>query len=727
MFEIRKRIGLVAGSALAAASLLASRLAAASDDSLPTAAAVRADGPIVVDGDLSEPAWEKAPPIGDLFQTDPHPGEPVSERTEVRVLYDDKAIYFGFRCFDSEPDRVIATQMARNGSTFLDDRVSVIIDTFRDRRNAFLFRISAGGAREDALVADNGSRVDEDWDGIWSGRTLLTEDGWTAEMRIPFRTISFRPESTVWGLNVERLVRRKVEFARWASPVRDFDFDQVAQAGTLEGLEGLTEADRGIGLDVRPYGLARWTHVESRDDTDDDGRFEAGGDAFWRITPALTASLTVNTDFAETEVDDRQVNLTRFPLFFPEKRDFFLEDASLFEFGSRSQDLIPFFSRRIGLAGDGRVVPILVGGKLAGRSGPFNVGLLDVQTARSGGIEGQNLAAARVSANVLDQSTVGAILTRGDPTGETENVLAGLDANYRITDLFGDKNLVVRAFGLATHSTGDAGDDAAFGGSVSYPNDFFDAGLSAQAIGKDFEPALGFVPRRGIREYEGEFRLSPRPGGFIRSLRHSVDARLVTDTGNEIETSEVEVQPVSFIFDSGDEIELGATYTHETLDEDFDIQDDVVIPEGQYDFAGGVIEIEGGSKRPVVPTVAFAAGEFFDGTRQDYFLGAEVKAWRHLFVSSEYERSDISLPGGDFTVHVARLRATVNFTPDVSWTQFVQYDSESENLGLNSRFRYIIEDGRELFVVLNAAFDEGSKLDLAEGELTVKFEYTFRF
>lgn len=692
---------------------------------VPSTVAVRAESPPVIDGDLSEASWSKAKPIDALFQTDPKPGEPATEKTEVRVLYDGEAIYFGIRCFDSDPGAVVATQMARNASTFLDDRVSILIDTFFDKRNGYLFQISAGGAREDSLVADNGSRVDSDWDGIWRGRTLLVEDGWTAEIAIPTRTVGFRPGGSTWGFNVDRLIRRRVEFARWASPDPNYDFTQVAVAGELGGFEGL---EQGFGLDLRPYALTRWTHTDV--DDDDDLFLEFGGDAFYRITPALTASLTINTDFAETEVDDRQVNLTRFPLFFPEKRDFFLEDASLFEFGSRSQDLIPFFSRRIGLEADGDEVPILVGGKLAGRAGPMNVGLLDVQTGDHGDTDGQNLAAARVSANVLEQSTIGGIFTRGDPTGETENVLAGFDANYRITDLFGDDNLVARAFGLATHTNGEPGDDLAFGASVEYPNDLFEAALSAKEIQENFDPKLGFVPRRGIRDYELEFGYNPRPGGFVRRVLNQVDAGIVTDVGSDIESSFVSLVPGGLIFDSGDELSANVSYQHERLSEDFEIDDGVVIPPGPYDYVRAGVSMEGGSKRPIVPVLSYEAGEFFDGTRQDLFASAQVKPSRYFFLAPEYSQNVVNLPDGNFTVRVAQLRAVVNFTPDVSWSHFLQYDTDSEVFGYQTRLRWIIEDGRELFVVFNSAFErdgDATSVDYTESELTVKFEYTLRF
>jgi len=742
--HLRRRVfsGLLAslaGAALFAASAFAQEptekppaptATSASGRLVPALNARRVETPPVVDGDLSDAAWKDAETIAGLFQTDPRPGEPSTEKTEARVVFDSETIYFGIHCFDSEPDGVVATQMARNGSTFLDDRVSILLDTFRDRRNGYMFQISAGGAREDALVSDNGTRVDFDWDGIWRGSATLADDGWTAEIAIPTRTVGFRPDAEAWGFNVDRLIRRRVEFARWASPDPDYDFTQVAEAGELRGLTGL---EQGFGLDLRPYGLTRWTHSETSgpDDMqeDDDLFLKLGGDAFYRITPALTASLTINTDFAETEVDDRQVNLTRFPLFFPEKRDFFLEDASLFEFGSNSEDLIPFFSRRIGLSGDGEPVPILVGGKLAGRAGPINVGALDVVTGESGDLDAQNLAAARVSANVLEQSTVGGIFTSGDPTGETENVLAGADANYRISDFLGDRNLVARAFFLATHTSGDSGDDLAYGASVEYPNDLFEAAIAAKEIQENFDPKLGFVPRRDIRDYDLGLGYSPRFEGVVRRLRNEIDASVVTDVGSDVETSFVSLQPLGIIFDSGDEIMPNVSWQYEDLDEDFEIHDDVTIPAGSYDYARAGIVVEGGSKRPIVPTVGYEAGEFFDGTRQDLFASVIVKPSRYFFLAPQYEENRVDLPGGDFIVRVARVRATINFSPAVSWNHFLQYDTDSEVLGYQSRLRWIIEDGREVFLVFNSAFDreENDSLDLQETELTLKVEYTLRF
>ena len=320
----------------------------------PSIEAVRVDEPPDIDGRLDDPVWELAPAAGPLYQYEPLEGDEMSEQTEFRFVYDDEALYIGVWCFDSEPDKILARVMARDDRITDDDSIIVVLDPFLDHRNGYMFMVNPNGARLDALITDN-TNINSDWDGIWRARASIDEEGWKAEIEIPFKSLSFDPDSDTWGFNLSRGVKRKSERGRWSSPRRSIRTYNVGEAGRLTGLRDLQQ---GVGLDVVPYVLGRWTSDRTRASDDVDNEF--GGDIRYRVTPNLTASLSYNTDFAETEVDARQVNLTRFPLFFPEKRDFFLEDAGIFEFanlgrfsrrrtlisGSRPPELLPFFSRR---------------------------------------------------------------------------------------------------------------------------------------------------------------------------------------------------------------------------------------------------------------------------------------------------------------------------------------------------------------------------------------------
>ncbi len=363
---------------------------------LPVATVLRTTAPVIVDGVLDEPDWAEAPDIGELRQREPLQGEKATELTSVKLMYDEGNLYVGILCYDSEPKGIISTQLARDAQIGADDSIEILIDTFRDRRNAYYFATNPAGVLVDGLIIDNGT-LNRQWDAIWTVRTARSDTGWSAEFAIPFKSLSFREGQETWGFNIARTIKRKVEESRWAAPRLDVRFYQVSEAGEMEGLAGVRH---GLGLDVRPYGSGKWLHMG--DTSDDSLAGQAGGDVFYSLAPSLKWTTTFNTDFAETEVDDRQINLTRFPLFFPEKRAFFLENAGAFSFGGsgtgRSPELIPFFSRRIGLV-RGNEIPILAGTKLTGKAGRFDIGVMDVQTRDAGEFEGKNFFVGRVKRN----------------------------------------------------------------------------------------------------------------------------------------------------------------------------------------------------------------------------------------------------------------------------------------------------------------------------------------
>jgi hypothetical protein len=366
----------------------------------PAAIAFRTQEAIHLDGRLDETAWQQAAPIGALRQREPAENGEPSEDTIVRVLYDENALYIGLVCHDRSPREIVSTQLTRDADLDVDDRITIVLDPFFDRRNGFYFQVNPAGARSDGQVSNNSEHLSRDWDGIWNASARITDNGWVAEIEIPFKTLRFKPGQSVWGFNVERQIKRRQEIDRWAAPLQNIWIGNLAEAGRLEGLDGIRQ---GLGLDVRPY--------LSGGGNDGDGTLTGGLDVFKNVTPNLNAAVTVNTDFAETEADIRQVNLTRFPLFFPEKRTFFLEGAGVFDVAglANTTDVRPFFSRRIGLVGDPEgdnvTVPLRVGVKVTGRQSDYNVGVLDVETGSqidvllpNGFVSRQNLMARRASA-----------------------------------------------------------------------------------------------------------------------------------------------------------------------------------------------------------------------------------------------------------------------------------------------------------------------------------------
>ncbi|MFT7618449.1 MAG: hypothetical protein ACI97A_002092, partial [Planctomycetota bacterium] len=442
----------------------------------------RTDTPPIIDGILDDEAWKNAAVITNFTQVEPIELTTPSEKTEVRIIYNSKFIYFAVRCFDQEPDKIRTTQLLRDGNLGADDNIRFIIDTYFDRRNAFVFEINAAGARGDGLL-ENSANFNRDWDGIWYGRSNIDDQGWTTEIALPTNTINFDPTGSNWGFNLSRFIRRKNEVIRWASPSQDNQLFDVGSSGILAAIEGL---EQGLGLDVKPSLTLKYRRdpIGGRSDFE----YEPSIDIFYKITPDLTLAFTANTDFAETEVDERRVNLTRFPLFFPEKRDFFLQDAGIFRFGGIQRSPLPFFSRRIGIGSSGQPVDILAGLKLTGRVDQLNIGLVDVQVAAADGIDSRNLGVARLKYNVMEESSVGFIATAGDPTTNDYNYLGGIDFNYRNSKVFGDKVLTGAAYIQKSFSEAESGNDLAFGARAAYPNDVVRWSIGFSEIQENYDP-----------------------------------------------------------------------------------------------------------------------------------------------------------------------------------------------------------------------------------------------
>ncbi|MEM7306945.1 MAG: DUF5916 domain-containing protein [Planctomycetota bacterium] len=680
----------------------------------------------VIDGVIDDAAWEHATVLGDLVQVVPVAGAEPSERTEVRLVHDADSVFIALRCFDSDPAGIRATQMLRDANLDPDDRVELYFDTFLDRRNAYWFQVGPAGSLGDALITKNGSSFNKDFDAIWYARARVTSEGWEAEIDIPAASINFDPEARSWGFNLRRFIRRRNEVARWSRPSPAYRFFEIIHGGTLTGIGKL---DQGLGLNVVPFGVANWTNDRTSDESDSE--FDAGVDAFYRVTPNSKLSVSLNTDFAETEVDARIVNLTRFPVFFPEQRDFFLEDSGAFFFGRSSRgggDVIPFFSRRVGLDDEGGEVPILGAVKWTGSNESYTYGLLDVQTDDVDGLDGQNLAVGRFSKNFFEQSDVGIIGTAGDPVDEGRNSTVGVDLNLRTNRFRGDENLRLSSYILQADSDDVSDQNLAYFASLAYPQDEVDLSLAYTAVERNFDPALGFVRRDDMKKYEGDFRYRPRLYSAIRRLDFTLRTDLITDSANKTETVDITMRPLGIEWESGDEFRLDVLHRREVLGEDFDIQDDVVIPEGAYTYDRVGTVFETADRRPLTVEVSFFTGGFFDGDRDDFGLDFEWRPSAHLLLGGEYELNDVSLPDGNFRVQTSRLRANFLFTPELSWSNFLQYDTVSEELGLNSRLRWILEPGRELNLVVNQGWDyDPPSFSSLSTQAVVKLTYTLRF
>ncbi len=700
--------------------------------------AAQAGERIRIDGKLDEPAWQRAIPLGPLTQVEPKEGEAATEATEVRVLHDADAIYFGILCRDSMPGGIISTQLTRDTDLTVDDYVIVVLDPFFDRRNGFFFMVNPSAARADGQISNNSEDPSFDWDGIWDAAAHRNEQGWTVEISIPYKTLRFKPGQTTWGINIERQIKRNNEVDRWSGSRRDIWITNLAEAGQLQDLPIIRQ---GLGLDIRPYGLVRQDPFDPARVEKSPWTPDGGLDVSKNLTPNLNASLTVNTDFAETEADTRQVNLTRFSLFYPEKRPFFLEGAGVFETAGNSiwdPDLLPFFSRRIGLYQD-QEVPILFGSKIIGRQSHFNIGVLDVQTRGTDilnedgsryHLDGQNLMAARVSRDVFEQSYVGAIFTRGNPSGTGSNTLIGADARFATSKFRRDKNFSLDLFLMRTDDQTTGTSDYAGGFWLDYPNDRWDIRLQGKQIGSNFRPALGFVPRRGVRKASAGVEFSPRPEKWgIRKLGFGMEGDIIADLDNVVENWSLYFTPIGIEMNSGDQVQFSVSREFERLPETFEIFDGVVLPLASYSWNRFEVGLETASKRFWVFQSNLGWGDFYNGTRRQIGVGLTLKPSTHFNFNVESERNDIRLMQGDFYTQLFSVRGDFNFSPNVSWANLVQYDNESRVLGFQSRFRWILKPGNDFIVVLNRGWyltlDHGyvSTFDRA----TVKLAYTFRF
>lgn len=707
---------------------------------LPTVAATRIGKTINLDGRLSEAEWQEAKVIT-LTQQSPWPGKENPYRTEVRILISKQNIYFGFRCFDPDPNAIAIHTLQRDGDVSGDDTVSIVLDTYGDRRTGYFLQVNAGGARVDGLIS-TATTVSTDWDGIWDARTTRDGGGWTAEIAIPARTFSFNRSRTSWGLNIERFIARDHMTLRWSSPTLDSFLYDLSRAGTLMGTEGLVQ---GHGVEVSPYTSGRMT-----DDFGLHGRgWQASGgvDVSWRFAPQMTAVATVNTDFAETDVDTRQVNITRFPLFFPEKRQFFLEGSNQFDFGlglaktevaryGIGQAFLPFFTRRIGLR-DGIIIPIDAGIKLSGRAGKWNVGVLDVETRDHGGIPGTNLFGARVSYDVNEKLRIGTIVTHGDPENFQPNTLMGFDTVWRTSTFLGNKNLLAggwTAFNAANTGPGRNG----WGFEVDYPNDKIDCELGVNQYGESLTPALGFLPRPGTRWYQGGCELRERPAhegnfGWIRLEGFEAYYNRITDLSGINETSRYFFSPISTTFDPGEHIEVNVSKDREFLPSAFPIVSNVAISPGLYDFTRTRFLFQSSKHRVVQFGSTTWVGPFYSGrlTQWDNYLKLNTlkgKLQVALTTTNNFGR----VREGSFVQRLSQAQFVFAVSPQLIFSTFIQYDNQSQNVGSSSRLRWTIKPGDDLFVIWNRGWQRviGIRDDLMltpQNELfEVKFRWTFR-
>ncbi len=683
--------------------------------------------PPVINGRVDDDCWKSASSISEFFQREPAEGEPMTEKTEVFITFDANNIYFGIKCYQ-DPETISAKEMIRDGDTGSDDRVHIVLDTYLDHRNAFYFRVNALGGIQDALHSQNGNVINNNWNGLWTGKAKITGEGWEAEVAIPFKSIGFNKNSDQWGLRINRYISKKREFGSWPNGNLNSNKFQLTDAGIIEGLKGITQ---GIGLDIAPYLISGF---DSKKDISTKYKINGGVDAYYQVTPSLKASLSINTDFAETEADSRQINLTRFSLRLHEKRNFFLDGSNYFYFGIEgkgieppSGKMSPFFSRTIGLNSEGLPIPVNYGAKLTGHINNWNIGMLHVSDDRDYG--NTHFTVARVNRNIGQQSSIGMISTFGNSYDSTSNMVGGLDIKLASSKFRGNKNISLVLFGLKSVSDKIHGKDFSWGGTFSYPNDLINFRLGHVQIGENFVAGLGYVPRTNIKETFGSLTIGPRLNKWgIRQVLFGGEFDYIIDFSNKLQTREMSVSPIGIRFESGEMLSYNIINKYDFLDKDFNIYSDYVIPAAEYSWWENQYTFTSEASRKVYGKILYGSGNFYTGRQNFLELTANWKVFVHLFIGGTYTTNMVKLPEGDFTADIFQFNANILFSPDLTLYNYLQYDSESEVVGLQSRFQWILKPGNEILLVWNSGYTKPlERYQLNESAMRLKLKYNIRF
>ncbi len=681
------------------------------------------DAVLRVDGVLDEPAWQQAKMIDEFTQQEPRLGSVATERTEVRVLFDRQHLYIGVHAFDSQPESLTATEMRRDADRLLsEDSFQIILDTFNDSRNGYMFVTTPLGAKLEEQISEEGegnsrgtgnnSNINRDWDGVWDVAAHRTEDGWIAEIVIPTTTLRFpASDEQTWGINFSRTIRRKNEIVFWAPIPKAYTLTRVSLAGQLKGLRSLSH---GLDLKLKPFIVAGSRQNQLTVASPVERLTDIGFDARYGVSSGVNLDVTYNTDFAQVEADQQQVNLTRFSLFFPEKRDFFLENAGLFNMGTGASftsapvetDL--FFSRRIGLSDTGTPIPIIGGARLAGKSGANNIGVLDIQTDSFFGRPSENFLVSRYSRDILRRSRVGALFINRQSADNADqyNRTMGVDANLAV-----GRNLQISTFVAKTDTPGLEGSDFAYYGRVAYRDPFWNVWVNYLDVQDNFNADVGFVQRRGVRATKLYFSPTPRPGVHnIRMLEPMYVFTYITDQNNRM-VNRVHHFMVGTWLDDGSFINVIYQKNLDVLDAPFRIQPGVTIPVGTYEFDDLSLTYNTAPARRVYSRLSYSPQQFYGGTRQNVSAAIGVRASDQLSSELQFSRNDVKLPYGDFLVNLAILRVDYTFTTRATIRSLTQYNSSTNEFTNSVRFNYIYRPGSDLYIVYNDLRQTGLPTD----------------
>jgi hypothetical protein len=671
---------------------------ATGQDARQSGQAVHVDAAPVIDGSLDEAAWQSAEPLSAFTQAEPAEGQPASQPTDVRIVFDDEAVYVGVVCHDSDPSQIVTTDTRRDSGMGGQDSIQLVFDTFHDQQNGFVFGTNVAGAQFDGQVRDQGS-ANTNWDGSWEVKTARNDAGWVAEFRIPLRTLRYGPAPQTWGLNVTRNIQRNRERAYWAPLARIYDLERLSSAGDLRGLN--LKTPRNFKLLPYAVGAANRNFTPGAG-TDTDGEF--GIDAKVGITPSLNLDLTYNTDFAQVEVDTQQINLTRFNLRFPEKRPFFLENSGLFKVG-KGQDVDLFFSRRIGLDDSGNIVPIAGGGRLSGKVNGLNVGVLNMQTEAVGSQAGNNFSVLRVSRELPRRSGLGVMFVNRSAVGSLAgsndwNRTFGADARVGIGESGNVSGFVAR-----TQTPGLDGREYAYNVDTMYDNGRHAINAEYGVTGEAFNPEVGFLNKNGgyrrmfVRFAETIRSAKVSSWGFRQIFPHITVTRFDYLEGG-LNTAELHIDN-DFDWENGTLIATPINGTWEGLREPFEVYPGVIVPAGDHGGLRFSPMINTDRRKPISGRVNADFGRFLTGHQKSVNISLTLRKGGRFTVDSSWNRRAIDLPEGEFTTNLGNARVTFNFTPEVFVQSLVQYNDRTSRWSTNLRFHMLETAGTGLFVVYN--------------------------
>jgi len=680
---------------------------------------------IKVDGKLNESCWINAPTIENFTQREQNEGEPATEKTKIAVVYSTNEIYFGIWCFDSEPDKISAQQMARDFSWSSDDNIEIMVSTFNDNRNGYLFVTNPNGALADVWVGDEGNDFNKSWNGVWDVAVERNSQGWFVEMVIPFSTIKFKKDSSqVWGINFERNIRRKKEQLLWQGWSRLYDVEKISQGGKLSGINNIKQETK---IEIKPYMLGGFEFSEKR--TKNTGKI--GGEINFDITPTLKLNFTANTDFAQVESDRKQINLSRFSLYYPEKRQFFLEGKNYYDMNVDKVQL--FYSRRIGID-QNREVPIIGGMRLFGKLNKTNIGIMSIQTSARDSIPSTNYSVIKINQDIFKQSRVGAIITQKYSKNHYNRVY-GTSFIYSTSEFFGRKNFIGGG-SIAVSETKNFGEtenlnrnNLSYDVFIAYPNDEIEYVLGYTTVESGFNPEMGFARRKNFQMLYTELQFNPRFKNlpFFRNLIFKpIDLNYyINEKTKETESVFYEWRPFGFVSKSGEFFEFNIQHLYDKPTEDFELIDSIYIPAGSYWDNRYEIQFSTFRGRKIAADASFNAGEFYTGNRQEFEIYTHFNFNKHLNIGLDWQRNYIQLPGKSFVTDEVGGRVDYAFNPKLQTSMFAQWNNEDENVLVNYRINWIPKIGSYFYFVVNQEFDTNDGIKVKRTTILGKLIWRF--